>query len=379
MTTGVETKDGRLLLDSHKLAWHYGRVEAWQAGERIAPVSIDMALSRACQASCRACYASVQESANRSNITVDHCYAFLEDCARMGVKAVSLVSDGESTLSKAYVPFILRASELGIDVGNATNGWLFTPEMADQVLPHLKWVRFTVLAGRPESYVRMMHQDPLRLDVFWNAMRNISAAVQIKRRRKLGVTLGIQTFLVQGNEPEILPFAKLAVDLRVDYGMLKHTSDDERGSLGVQYAGYDEIIGSLRQAEAMGNETTKIIVKWSKIRDRDQFSYQQVYGTQFLLQVSGSGLVAPTGMFFNNRYAKFHIGDFTEGRFYDIWRSGRYWEVMDYLASPQFDARTRMGTLPIQHYANIALDRHVKGIERIQPGNGPAPLHMNFV
>ena len=30
----------------------------------------------------------------------------LDDFAEIGIKAVSLVSDGESTLSKAYVPFI---------------------------------------------------------------------------------------------------------------------------------------------------------------------------------------------------------------------------------------------------------------------------------
>ena len=36
---------------------------------------------------------------------------------------------------------------------------------------------------------------------------------------------------------------------------------------------------------------------------------------------------------------------------------------MDYLASPNFDAQTMMGTLPIQHYVSEALDNHVKGIK----------------
>ena len=84
-------------------------------------------------------------------------------------------------------------------------------------------------------------------------------------------------------------------------------------------------------------------------------------------------------MFFNARYSKFHIGSFTEERFLDIWKSERYWRVMDYLASPAFDAQTMMGTLPIQYYVNIALDNHAKGIERIRPGVGPKPLHVNFL
>ena len=48
----VATKDGNLILDSHKLSHHMDVVEAWEAGERIAPVSVDMALTRACGAMC---------------------------------------------------------------------------------------------------------------------------------------------------------------------------------------------------------------------------------------------------------------------------------------------------------------------------------------
>ena len=39
----IATKDGALILDSHKLSHHFERVQAWEAGERIAPVSVDMA------------------------------------------------------------------------------------------------------------------------------------------------------------------------------------------------------------------------------------------------------------------------------------------------------------------------------------------------
>ena len=37
---------------------------------------------------------------------------------------------------------------------------------------------------------------------------------------------------------------------------------------------------------------------------------------------------------------------------------------MDYIASPSFDAQTMMGTLPITHYVNEALDNHAKGISK---------------
>jgi MoaA/NifB/PqqE/SkfB family radical SAM enzyme len=321
----------------------------------------------------------LQESQSRARLSEDMMFSFLDDCAEMGVRGISLVSDGESTLSKSYIPFIKRASELGIDVGNATNGWLLNPEMSMQVLPYLKWVRFTILAGNAKSMASMMSKDPTDLSVFWNATNNIAQAVRIKKKLGLDVTLGIQTYIMPTDVSEIRDFANLALDLGVDYAVIKHTSDDESGSLGVDYENYDLLTKELELAEQRSTEQTKIIVKWSKIKDGNKPSYSRAYGMPFLLQLSGSGLVAPSGMFFNSKYSKFHIGNLAEERFIDIWKSDRYWDAMNYLASPHFNASTMMGALPIQHYANVALDNHVKGIRRIEKATAPPPLHVNFV
>jgi MoaA/NifB/PqqE/SkfB family radical SAM enzyme len=379
MSEAVQTREGALILDSHKLSYHTDRVDAWEAGERIAPVSVDMSLTRACGAMCSFCYAMMQESQARSSIKVPHALNLLDDFAAIGIRSVSLVSDGESTLSNAYVPFVQHAAELGIDVGNATNAWEWEPDKIEQVLPYLTWVRFTVAAGRPESYANIMYKGPEHTEVFHRAIEHIKYAVDLKKRKNLPVTLGIQMVLMPHLKDEILPFAQLGLDLGVDYAVIKHCSDDEQHTLGIDYRQYESLHDLLVQAESMSNEQTKVIVKWDKIKDGDKPSYKRFYGPQFLLQISGSGLVAPSGMFFNARYSKLHIGNFTEERFIDIWKSERYWRSMDYLASPAFDAQTMMGTLPIQHYVSVALDNHAKGIERIRPGTGKKPLHVNFL
>jgi MoaA/NifB/PqqE/SkfB family radical SAM enzyme len=378
-SAAVQTREGALILDSHKLSWHYDRVAAWEAGERIAPVSVDMSLTRACSAMCSFCYAMMQESQARSSIKESHALNLLDDFAEMGIRSVSLVSDGESTISKSYVPFIQHASKLGINIGNATNAWEWEPEKIEAVLPHMTWIRFTVAAGRPESYAKIMYKGPEHTEVFDRAMSHIRYAVELKRKKNLAVTLGIQMVLMPDLKDEILPFAKLGLDLGVDYAVIKHCSDDEQGTLGIDYSQYEALHPLLEQAEAMSNERTKVIVKWSKIKDGDKPTYQRFYGPQFLLQISGSGLVAPSGMFFNARHSKLHIGNFTEERMKDIWKSDRYWRVMNYLASPYFNAQTMMGTLPIQHYVSVALDNHLKEIQRIQPGAGEKPLHVNFL
>jgi len=369
----------KYILDSHKLNYHYDRIEKWEIGEKIAPVTVDMALTRACGAMCSFCYAMVQEPQERMPIKEIDALNLLDDFKEIGVKGVSLISDGESTLSKSYVPFIKHAKNIGIDTGNATNGWEWGPEKIEEVLPCLTWVRFTVAAGTPSRYAKIMFKGKEHTEVFDKAMNNIKYAVEFKKKNKLDVTLGIQMVLMPEFEDEIIPFSQLALDLGVDYGVIKHCSDDEFGTLGVDYSRYEQMYDKLNEAESLSNENTKIIVKWSKIKDKGIPSYKRFYGPQFLHQISGSGLVAPSGMFFNARYSKFHLGNFTDERFIDIYKSDRYKRIMDYLASPSFDASYMMGTLPIQHYVSVALDNHIKGIEKIKRIENIKPPHVNFL
>ena len=379
MSKQVMTKDGELILDSHKLSYHMDRVAAWEAGERIAPISVDMALTRACGSMCSFCYAMMQEPQKRAGIKKSHALNLLDDFASIGVRGVSLISDGESTLSKSYVPFIQHAAEVGIDVGNATNAWEWGPEKIEQVLPHLSWVRFTVAAGTPERYAEIMYKGAEHTEVFDKAIKNIKYAVEFKKKHNLPVTLGIQMVLMPEFKDEIIPFSQLGLDLGVDYAVIKHCSDDEYQTLGVDYSQYESMHGLLVIAENMSTDRTKIIIKWDKIQAGAKPSYKRFYGPPFLLQISGSGLVAPSGMFFNARYSKLHIGDFTTERFIDIWKSDRYWRAMNYLASPAFDAQTMMGTLPIQHYVSESLDKHVRGIDKIVSSVDKKPLHVNFL
>ena len=51
-------------------------------------------------------------------------------------------------------------------------------------------------------------------------------------------------------------FAKLALDLGVDYGVIKHCSDDELGTIGVDYSKYEDMYELLKKAEAMSNDKT---------------------------------------------------------------------------------------------------------------------------
>ena len=98
-----------------------------------------------------------------------------------------------------------------------------------------------------------------------------------------------------------------------------------------------------------------------------------------MLQLSGSGLVAPCGGLFNEKYKKFHIGNICEKRFKDIWKSDKYWEVMNYIASSKFNAQKMCASLCLQHKVNETLDNFVKGKTDLTKPNTSPPEHINFI
>ena len=178
---------------------------------------------------------------------------------------------------------------------------------------------------------------------------------------------------------QLLPLAKLGKQLQPDYLIIKHCSDNEDGILGVDYSGYEKIYGLLKQAESYSDKNYKVKVKWSKIKSGENRSYNRCYGAPFMIQISGSGLVAPCGMLFNEKYKRYHIGNICEKRFKDIWESEEYWEVMNHLASAKFDAKTMCGTLCLQHKVNEALDNHVKGVKPLKQASDMKIRHINFI
>jgi len=364
-----------LILDGTKINWHLDRVRAWERGERIAPITIDMALTRTCNYACEFCYAMLQENI-RKVINRKVIFDFLDDCAEIGVKGVSFVSDGESTISSVFVDAVRHGAEIGLSMAVGTNGFVLTKRRLEEVLPYLTYLRINISAGERKRYAEIMG---VKESWFDRVCQNIRDMVAIKRRDGLPVTIGMQMVLMPQYADQILPLARLGKELRPDYLIIKHCSDSEDGDLGVDYDGYSGLYDTLRQAEALSDDGYRVSVKWSKIKSKGGRDYQRCYGAPFILQLSGSGLVAPCGMLFNERYKKFHMGNICERRFKDIWASDTYWQVMNYLASPEFNAQKMCGSLCLQHKVNEALDAHKKGQIDLRPPKGAPPEHLNFI
>ena len=84
----------KYILDGHKMLFHMDRVKDWYNGKRVAPITIDWALTQRCPYKCIYCYAKVQQNPSEKKITKEIAFNYIKDAAEIGVKAISLVSDG---------------------------------------------------------------------------------------------------------------------------------------------------------------------------------------------------------------------------------------------------------------------------------------------
>ncbi len=355
-------------LDGTRIAWHAERLEAWRRGEHIAPVTVDMALTRACNYRCIYCYSQFQKNEGHK-ITLDSVKRLYDDFAEIGVKGVSLVSDGESTCNPIYPDVIEYGASVGLKMALGTNGSLLTGESIERIVPHLTYLRFNISACN-ERYAEVMGTGN---GVFEQVVERIRHAVRIAEFNGGMCNVGLQMVLMPRLIDQAEPLVKLAKEVCAGFIVIKHCSDDERGALGIDYGKYAEFHDTLRGLELQGDSRTRVVVKWNKIRAGNHRSYSRCYGPPFLMQLSGSGLVAPCGMLFSDKFQRYHIGNFVETRFKHMWEDEKYWRVMDELASDRFNAQTMCGCLCLQDRVNVYLDDRIKaGIEFVKPEVEPA-------
>jgi MoaA/NifB/PqqE/SkfB family radical SAM enzyme len=370
--------DSGLILDGHKLNWHFERVKQWLNGERIAPITVDCSLTTQCSYRCTYCYGKMQRINTDAPLEKHVIRRFLKDCSLIGVKAVSFVSDGESTCNPHVYDAILYGKQNGLDIALGTNGFMLKDERLFDILPALTYLRFNISAGTREKYSQIHGVKP---EFFDKVCKTIKTAVNIKKQKGLDVTIGMQMVLMPEFKDQIIPLTLLGRSLGADYLVIKHCSDDEKGTLGVNYSKYNELIELLKEAESYSIDDYHVSAKWSKILSEGKCDYERCYGPPFIIQLSGSGLVAPCGMFFNDKYKRFHIGNIKEKSFKEIWESERYWEVMNYLASEKFNAKTDCGSLCLQHKVNEYLNdikENRKNNDK-PDDNTNIPPHINFI
>jgi MoaA/NifB/PqqE/SkfB family radical SAM enzyme len=317
-------------MDSNKMLWHLENVAKWQKGENVAPIHIDMGLSKGCNQHCVFCYGMFQGNEFKKGYEIhfsgEPLFNFLRDAAELGVKSIGFIGEGEPLVNPDVYKAVRVAKDSGIDVAMATNGEMLDHSEALGILERLTYLRFNVSAGTERGY-RRIHK--VAEGVFEKVLDNVSKCVELKKQHKLDVTIGLQMVLMPQNIDEVVPLAKLGVKLGVDYLVVKHCSDSPDRTLNIDHTKYLEHISVFKEAESYSNENYDVIIKWSKLTNEGSKCYDKCQAVPFfMMRVTCDGKLFPCAQFFDHRADEFMIADLTKERFKEAMFGARYHEVV---------------------------------------------------
>jgi len=321
----------KYLMDGHKLLWHLDRVDAWLKGEKIAPIHIDVGLSKGCNIKCEYCFGAMQGNFYRKGSEIyfprEPLLRYMRDAGAVGVRSMALIGEAEPLLNPHAYEAIVAGKKAGVDIALGTNGILFdTSSQGCKALESLSWIRFNISAASDSAY-RKIH----RSTEFAVAIDKIRFCVAYKNKKKLDLTIGLQMVLTPNNVGEAVPLAKLGRQLGVDYLVVKQCSDSVKNELGIfkQLGKYEKYSDILTEAENLSDKDYSVIIKWRKITNKGLRDYNQCLGVPFLLYSSGDGKLYPCGMFFNYKEKEYRMGDLVKQSFKEILESRRYWQVVE--------------------------------------------------
>ncbi|CAG0929496.1 hypothetical protein RHDC3_01176 [Rhodocyclaceae bacterium] len=321
----------RYLMDGHKLHWHLDRVTDWLNGGRIAPLHIDVGLSKGCTIRCSYCFGAMQGNLYERGVGIhfprEPLLRYVREAGEAGVRSMAFIGEAEPLMNPHACEAIACAKNAGVDVALGTNGILFdTGAAGEAALEQLSWLRFNISAASDDAYRRIHGSGD-----FATVLEKVRFCVGVKRRNRLPVTIGLQMVLTPETIDQALPLASLGKELGVDYLVIKQCSDSVDSRLGVfdrldEYAGFAE---RLEAAERMGADGYQVIVKWRKVTNGGRRNYDSCLGVPFLLYSSGDGKLYPCGAFFDGSRDEFCMGDLTRHSFRAILESPAYWEVVE--------------------------------------------------
>jgi len=312
-------------IDNHRLIYHPDRVAEWLKEGDCYPIYAEIGPTNKCNHKCIFCALDWIKHGNY-DIDKDIMLKTLEDMASQGVKSIMFAGEGEPLLHKDISDFVIKTKETGIDVSITTNGVLFDNEKAENCLPYLSWIRFSIDAGTAENYSKI-HQTKEK--DFDKVIRNIENTVKIRNKKALETTIGAQYLLIPQNIKEVLRFAEIMGGTGADNIQIKPYSrhPNSKNKFVINYEDYANLETELNK---LNSEDFKVFFRRKAMqRLQDKGDYNYCYGLPFFTLIDAKGNIIPCNLFYENK--EFSYGNLYKQSFNEIWKGERRKEVLEKL------------------------------------------------
>ncbi|MEW6172089.1 MAG: radical SAM protein [Bacillota bacterium] len=315
-------------IDSHKLIFHPVRVSQWLQGDDIYPIYVEIAPSGSCNHRCVFCALDYLEY-KPVFLDKDLILTNLREMAAKGVRSVMYAGEGEPLINKDTPEIVNKTREIGVDVAMTSNGVLFSKEKAAECLSSFTWVRFSVNAGTPETYQRVHRCRP---GDFEKVISNLNSAVEIKRRKGLSTTIGVQMLLIPLNFQEVLTLGRMLREIGVDYFTIKPYSQHPKsnGSINSSFD-YQEHLHLESQLRELETDTFQVIFRSNTMKKLSRAKpYNRCLGLPFWAYIDARANVWACSTYLGD--ADFCYGSLKEMSFSGIWEGAQRSKVLARIA-----------------------------------------------
>lgn len=325
-------------IDSHKLHLHPERVLSWknalvwEKAKQVYPLYVEISATGSCNHRCRFCAVDFMEY---PDISLDETLlkSRISEMALLGVKSVMFAGEGEPLLHKQIASITAYTKQSGIDVAFTTNGTALTEKFCDEALGFVSWLKVSINAGTAATYASI-HNAPEKH--FTLVLKNIAKAVEIKKQRGYGCSIGAQMVLLPENMHEIELLAQEIRTTGADYVVFKphsqHPLSHVQRYKNITYA-YAEIDWDALEQKFQEQSTKefKIILRRNTIKKlEDDEHYNRCLSVPFFwAYITSRGDVYSCSMFLGDD--RFLLGSIYTENFREIWegeRRKRNWEFM---------------------------------------------------
>jgi MoaA/NifB/PqqE/SkfB family radical SAM enzyme len=349
----------RYRIDGEKMSFHPRRVadwlEArgdWERAKNVFPIYVEVSPVGYCNHACTFCGVDYMlDRPDKPQLAPDVMRAMLSNMAEHGVLSVMFAGAGEPLLYKSLADAIVHADAVGIDTSITTNAVLLTEAFARKafVAKRLRWIKASINAGTPDVYAAIHRAKEGDFD---KVLRNLEAAVRVRRELGADVTIGAQMVALPetaGTDPSrplvrvtypsnvatAEPLARRLRDAGVDYLVVKPYSQHLMSEHTRVYekTHYDDPTAWARSLEALGGPGFDVVVRtrtMAGLTSADR-GYSKCHATPYhwaYVEADGEvwGCSAYLGRGEEGQHYgddRFRYGNVNAASFADVWRGER--------------------------------------------------------
>lgn len=322
----------------YKVFHHLDRVESLKKTGDSFPLHLTIGLTNHCNHKCSWCYinwnqaGSLAKRSGASNLNtkkaINADFKIIEavkQAVNMGLKAVTIVGDGEPTLHPKFSEYLDELGFMKIDIGIFTNLSTRNESILDSMIKNCFFIRCSIDAASSE-----VHAIQHGTNDFEQIIENLKRIISCKKDNKpiIGVQYVVNEKNIHELEEAVLFYKKIGVDyitIKPAYKNLLNIAH-ESNKLNL-----DDALLVLKKVKQYQDNNYKVYSKESQFIESLSFEtnsaryYKKCYATPLSPYLDEDGSLEMCG---NLKGRGFNIGNINDSTFKELWESERRQECM---------------------------------------------------